>query len=492
MSSLQKKAIFGLSWTMLEYFLLLIFQLSLLAVLARILKPEDFGIFAIGTFFSTLGNSVFAMGMGPAIIQRSGNVNDYLDTAWSANLLISLFLFLFLLLIIPTIVNYYFSNNEAVLPSLILSSIVLISGFNNIGIVVFMKKIELKNVFFYNIFPKATGVIFAILFSILLQSYWGLIVGLIVESIFRAMISYKLSPYRPKFKIDRNKFIELYSFGGWLQLKNIISWFANNLDTFIIGIVTSVGLLGFYNRAITIARLPQNQIVKVVNTVIFPLYSSIKNDKNRIQLSVNATNDLVLLLLFPIILASVFFGDFIIIIFLGDNWIEMTETFQLLIIAIAYQAYFISYVPLIRSMGFSKVEFYYFLIKIAILIFLLYPLTLKFSINGAAYAIIIANLLASPYIIWNIIRLTPISFRTILESLSVCVISSIAVIFLMNIFNFNENESLIITGLYLMMMLLLFFMILYGFYKLFNKGPFISIQKTLAVFKKKYINKNIL
>ena len=170
----------------------------------------------------------------------------------------------------------------------------------------------------------------------------------------------------------------------------------------------------------------------------------------------------------------------------------MTETFQLLIIAIAYQAYFISYVPLIRSMGFSKVEFYYFLIKIAILIFLLYPLTLKFSINGAAYAIIIANLLASPYIIWNIIRLTPISFRTILESLSVCVISSIAVIFLMNIFNFNENESLIITGLYLMMMLLLFFMILYGFYKLFNKGPFISIQKTLAVFKKKYINKNIL
>lgn len=63
------------------------------------------------------------------------------------------------------------------------------------------------------------------------------------------------------------------------------------------------------------------------------------------------------------------------------------------------------------------------------------------------------------------------------------ILFSIPVIFLMNIFNFYENESLIFTGLYLMMMLLLFFMILYGLYKLFNRGPYISIQKSLAVIK---------
>mgnify|MGYP006453021027 CR=1 FL=1 len=73
MSSLQKKAIFGLSWTMLEYGFLFTFQLAQLVVLARILEPEDFGVFAIGTFFSTLGNGVFALGMGTAIIQRKGN-----------------------------------------------------------------------------------------------------------------------------------------------------------------------------------------------------------------------------------------------------------------------------------------------------------------------------------------------------------------------------------------------------------------------------------
>ena len=98
--NLKKNALFGLSWTTLEYVVMAGIQVIQLSVLARILTPKDFGIFAIGTFFMTLGNTVFAMGMGPALIQKEGDISDYLDTAWTANLIISGIATLILLILI--------------------------------------------------------------------------------------------------------------------------------------------------------------------------------------------------------------------------------------------------------------------------------------------------------------------------------------------------------------------------------------------------------
>ena len=68
-----------------------------------------------------------------------------------------------------------------------------------------------------------------------MKSYWGLIIALLSEYLFRLIYSFFVYPYKVKFVIDKDKFYELYRFGGWLQLKNITSWFATNIDVAIVG-----------------------------------------------------------------------------------------------------------------------------------------------------------------------------------------------------------------------------------------------------------------
>ena len=243
--NLKKNAIFGLSWTTLEYLVIAGIQVIQLSVLARILTPKDFGIYAIGTFFMTLGNTVFAMGMGPALIQKEGDISDYLDTAWTANLIISVIATLILLILIPFLVPFYFKESEALYPSLVILSVVFISGLNNIGLVTYYRKIEMKHIFIYHSLPKLVGAVTAIYFSILLKNFWGLVFGIVTEFLLKLILSYILLPRMPRFIIQRDKFKELYNFGGWLQLKNVFNWASNNIDLAIVGAILSTSMLGF-------------------------------------------------------------------------------------------------------------------------------------------------------------------------------------------------------------------------------------------------------
>lgn len=420
-NSLKTRSINGLKWTSIEYIITFTIQLAQLTVLARMLTPVDFGIFAIGTFFTTLGNSVFALGLGPALIQKQGEIKGYLNTAWTANLLISIFATAILLGSSYLIVDNIFNSPEALWPAIAMLSVVIISGLNNISIVRFYKEIELKRIFILNIFPKIIGVSTMIGFAFYESSYWALVLGIIVEYSIRCIASYLLCPIWPKLELDLNKFKELYSFGGWLQLKNLANWLAGYMDVAIVGNLLGTEVLGFYNRAQTMARIPQNQINSIINTISFPLYAKVIGDKKRLQKIFDATNDLVLIIIFPLITIVLLLGHQIVLLVLGEQWVYLTGTFQLLIVGFSIQSYIYSFYPLLRAMGYPKLELFFQLMKIGVLFIIIYPLTKYYGITGAGFAVLIAVICIAPLILYRIKHITNLKYNKIRDSLIVCI-----------------------------------------------------------------------
>lgn len=479
-NTLKRNAILGITWTTLEYAILSIIQIIQLSLLARILTPKDFGIFAIGIFFTTLGNTVFAMGLGPALIQKDGDIEKYLDTAWSANLLVSIIATTILLLLVPALIFSYFQEAEALYPALVLVSVVLISGFNNIGMILYHRKIEMKLIFFFNVIPKVVGVIFAISFSLYFRNYWGLVGGIITEFLLRMTLSYIFVPRKPRFVLDWLKLKELYSFGGWLQLKNISNWAVNNIDVAIVGSVLNASLLGFYNRAITLARLPQSQIVKIVNTISFPLYSAVRKNNTKLQNAIIYNNDLVLIILIPILIITLMFGEETVKLILGNNWLYLTRAFQILILAIAVQSYLLSYTPLLRALGFPKYEFIYQVIKIILMLILLYPLTKKFGIEGTGWAILVSTLISAPYMFSKIKKNINLQTSSWLSSLLVSLPGLLMIWFLKTVFITSPLNNLEFLAVAFVAIFIHFFILLL-FYLVFKLGPITSVRKCLSI-----------
>lgn len=417
--SLKSVFLSGTMWTAAENVIFTVLGIVQLAITSRILSSTDFGVYAIAVFFTGLGTIAFSMGLGPALVQKKGDIKDYLDTAWSANLLASIVATIVLEFLIFPICTYYYHNEEGVLPSMVIMLSVIFSAGQNPAIAYFQKEIKLKKYFYLKVFPKILSFVLVVVSVYYMKSYWGLIIALLSEYLFRLIYSFFVYPYKVKFVIDKDKFYELYRFGGWLQLKNITSWFATNIDVAIVGNVLGTASLGLYNRAQTIAGYPRTFVTGVIDNVAFPLYAQITDDKSRVDHVLSQIQNIVMYLLSMMCIVVVLYAKPIVLLVLGSTWVEMVEPFKIIFVSYVLQTLLFSFNPLLRAYGFTKQEFRFYTIKMLVMIGLLYPLTYWYGLIGAGISILLAVICVFPYLFYTIKKLTHVELRQIFYSFGI-------------------------------------------------------------------------
>lgn len=472
MKNLREKTLLGFQWTTLDFILSTLIQIIQLVILSRILTPIDFGIVSIGNFFATLGNSVFALGLGPSLIQKEGSIKDYLNSAWTYNLLISLIAYLLLSLCIYFFSKNLFESDEATLASLFMVSIVLISGFNNIKIVYFQRLLKLKPIFLLNFIPKLFSFCFIIYLSFSLKNYWALIIGVLTEYLIRLFLSYILLPYFPKLDWNKSKFKILYNFGGWIQLKNFTNWFGNYFDVIIIGSYLSLTDLGLYNRAQTVGKLPLNLINSIVNSVSFPMYSRLKDDSIKINQAFSFNFQIILLILAPIILSCLLYSKSFIFYLLGEKWIQITPVFKFLVLGFCLQAIFFSILPLFRAIGLPKIEFQLNFAKTLSNFIIIIPLVLYFGLLGVSFSFILVMMIIIPFFYNHLLRKLKIDHKTLLGNFLIFALSILFVFLIFIIFvDIDFVYSFFRLFILLSSSIILNYLFLYFFYLVFKLGP---------------------
>lgn len=338
-NSVKKTFLSGAFWTFSENIIFAIIGIIQLSITSRILTPVDFGIYAIALFFSGLGRIAFSMGLGPALVQKKGDVSNYLDTAWSANLLVSVAATIVLWLITTPICIYYYHSPESIWPSIVIMLSVILSAAINPEVIILQKEIKLKKYFFLFVLPKIISFTLVVICVLYFRSFWALIIALLSEYLIRTIYSFILLPHKVWFHIDKEQFKDLYSFGGWLQLKNVTSWLAGNIDVAIVGNVLGTEQLGIYNRAQQLSQYPRTFVDGVVNNVAFPLYSKINGDTLRLNSVVNRIIDIILLVLSYLAVVILLYAEPIVTIVLGDTWMEMINPFKVIFMAYLMQTH---------------------------------------------------------------------------------------------------------------------------------------------------------
>ena len=89
-SELRRRAMNGVFWSYGSYGLQFVIQAVALVVLARQLDTTDFGVFALGLMIVGVGEAVFRLTFGPAIVQLEQITDEHIDVAWTCNILFSL------------------------------------------------------------------------------------------------------------------------------------------------------------------------------------------------------------------------------------------------------------------------------------------------------------------------------------------------------------------------------------------------------------------
>ena len=384
-------------------------------ILARLLVPEDFGLFGLVMLAIIMLDTFSQTGFKAALVQHEGNTHEYLDTAWTVQVIRGILIALLLFLISPA-AGWFFKEPRIVQPLRVMCLAPVIQGFINIAIIYFEKELEFQKQFSYEMISSVVSLVIGILLAYELRSVWALIWSNLAGVSMRLIMSYVLLSYRPRFRLVRSQMRELFRFGKWVSGYFIVlsSW--QQLDKFLIGKLLGPVALGLYQIAQRISDLPVSNIAAASVNFTFPAYSKIQQEKERLGRAFLDVLEALMSFVLPLTTFIFFASHDIVIGLLGEQWKNTIIPLQILSVAAFLTAFDVMSTALFMSVGKPNIEFWKNLLKLAIMVITIYPLTITWGLSGACTSVVLSSAAILP--VWSIVRtITRISWGDILRRL---------------------------------------------------------------------------
>lgn len=292
-----------------------------MAVLARLIAQEDFGLFATIAVMLGLADFFVEAGLGSAIIHRQNATRQDLATAYTTNILLGWLVFGVVIFSSPLIARFY--NDDRLVELLKLSALIFL--FQPFGRQYYAL---LRRDFQFDIIAKLEIVVTFCGFAISLVlswNEWGVkaliysqLAATLISTIVLIMIGYKRYGFNIGFSRSRARYF--LRFGAFQICENIINYFNTQLDTVLLGKLLGQETLGVFYLAKQLAFRPIDIINPIFNKISLPLFAKVQNDDERLKrgyLQVVHSLAIIHFAMFPIIAG---FSYEIIHIFLGSHW----------------------------------------------------------------------------------------------------------------------------------------------------------------------------
>lgn len=383
--TLGQKVVRGGFWVFALRITQALFSLIRTIVLARLLSPNDFGLFGIALLAMSALETFSQTGFQQALIQKKGDVKPYLDTVWTVQGVRGFLLAGLLYIIAPYMASFFGEPNAAPLLKVLGLSMVF-QGFTNIGVVFFQKELEFHKQFIYQFSGTVTDLAVSITAAVLLKNAWALILGLVAANLIRMVVSYLVHPYRPQPRLEREKVMELYTFGKWIFGSSILMFLITQGDDIFVGKLLGAAMLGFYQMAYRISNMPATEITNVISQVTFPAYSKLQDNPEGLRKAYLKTLQLTAFISIPLAGGIFILAPEFTMVFLGEKWMPIVPAMQVLAIYGAVRSIGATNGSLFTGSGNPRFDMILAAIKLVLLAFLIYPLTQWWGITGTALA----------------------------------------------------------------------------------------------------------
>lgn len=394
-NKISQQVIHGSIWVFALQIINQTFKICRTIILARLLAPKDFGIFGISMLTISILETFTNMGFERALIQKKQNVGEYLDTAWTIQIFHTVFISLLLFSLAPLSARF-FNEPRVILIIRYLALGVLIMGFKNIGIMYFQKEIEFHKYFACELSSSLINLLVTISAAFLLKNIWALVIGIIMGNCAYTIISYVIHPYRPKLEINWLKVNNLFSFGKWILASSIISFLALQGDDIVLGKILGVGALGLYQIAFLFSNFAATEITHVITKVMFPAYSKLQDDTAYLSRAFLGSLEFTVFLCLPASILILLFGSDFTILVLGIKWMPIVPALQILTISGLFRSITATGSPLFRAVFMPQLSAYMNSYRVLIMFIAIFPLTIKYGINGSSIAVLLSVLSTIP------------------------------------------------------------------------------------------------
>ena len=405
--ALKQKTAQGLFWGLLSSGAMQLLNLIIGIFLARMLSPGEYGIVAMLAIFTLIAINIQESGFGVALVNvKDITHNDYNSVFWF-NTVVSLVLYVVLYLAAPLIAAFY---HQPCLTSL--SRFVFIGFiFAAVGIApnaMLTRALRVKEKAITSLSALVISGAVAVTMAFKGYSYWSLATQQIIYNVVICVGRYYFSRWHPTFKVDFSPVKRMFAFSYKVLITAVLTTISNNLLTVVLGRLFPAASVGNYNQANKWNTMANQLVINTVSQVAQPVLTRVNDDNERQRRVFGKMIRFTAFLAFPAMFGLSLVAPQVILLAIGDKWINSIPLLQILCISGAFLPIYTIYQNLFLSLGKSDI---YMWLTVSQIIIMLVAVLACSSLGVTAMVIAFACITVLWLLAWQVFASRLIGYR---------------------------------------------------------------------------------
>ncbi|MCR5130263.1 MAG: lipopolysaccharide biosynthesis protein [Prevotella sp.] len=333
--TLKEKTAKGLFWGGLNSTVQQLLGIVFGIILARRLDQSDFGMIAMISIFSLIGNDLQNSGFKVALANlRQPTSRDYNSVFWF-NILMGGAIYVILFLSAPFIARFYHVPELTSLSRYAFLGIVFAS-FGTSQSAWLFKNLHAKQQAKAGMIAVLLSSSVAVIMAYMGFAYWALATQTNLYILTCTLLYWHYSPWRPTLKIDLGPAKRMFRFSVKLLISQVLTDVNNNILNILIGRFYGKHDTGNYNQAFQWSTKGSNIIQNMVQQVAQPVLVSVDDEHERQLRVLRKMMRFAAFISFPLLFGLSLVSHEFIVTLLGEKWAESARYLRLLAVASAF------------------------------------------------------------------------------------------------------------------------------------------------------------
>jgi O-antigen/teichoic acid export membrane protein len=399
-------------------------RLVVALILARLLTPEQFGVAAEVLVFSSLVVVFADLAVGAALIQRDEIDEDDRSTAFWACVVAGVTFTLLGIALAGPIAAFY--DEPAIKPLFtVLSFVFLATSLTTVQESLLVRDMNFRVLETRKMIATIGGAAVGIGVAAFGGGSWAVILQSLTLAVCSTALLWGMSPWRPRLRFSWASLRGMASFSGYIFGHRLLFFVHRNSDNLLIGRFIGAAPLGAYAIAYNVILVPFSRIAVPIQDVLFPAFSRIQGDRERIAEGWIRVTRLVAAISVPALVGlAVVAPDFVTVV-LGDKWHAAAPVIQVLAWVGILQSLQSLNTGILEAVGRARTIFRYTVVFFAAHL-IAFAVGLHWGIVGVAVGYSISTTLIEPAYLWLTSRAVGISPWRFLRALAGVVQAAVA------------------------------------------------------------------
>lgn len=294
-------------------------QLAAVMVLARLLTPTEFGLFAMVAVFLSFLEILKDLGLSTATIQRPDITHRQVSTLFWLNLALGVTVGAVLAALGPVLAWIY--DEPAVIEiAPVLALAFLFTGLSAQHLALLRRQMRFTANVGVQVGAEIVALTAAVIAAMSGMGYWSLVIQRLAWAVALTIGSWSVSGWRPGLPGRLGEVRGFVSFGGNATASMALGQLNGVIGKAIIGWYWGAGVLGLFDRAQRLIRLPIQNMSTPLATVALPALSRLAGQPARYREAYLAAAERLVMLLAPgggFVLAA---SAPLVVLLLGSQW----------------------------------------------------------------------------------------------------------------------------------------------------------------------------